>query len=184
MFINKIEIKNHYQFKDFKIDLTYPAGHKKAGKPLEKVCFIGQSGTGKTTLLEEIWDPHLDTKRDYRTTPVIRKASEGGINIFDSDTGSKLPDRRVYFNIKKSNLLSNNERDIFESYGFYVHGLNIRDKKNGWEHIEESIRHHQNEKVKYSNAIAHAYINNDKAAADAYVKKTTSVGTRKRNTFR
>ncbi|MCU0341902.1 MAG: AAA family ATPase [Spirosomaceae bacterium] len=54
MKISKIEIKDFHQFKDFTLDLTYPEGHPKAGKPLDKVCFIGQSGTGKTTLLELI----------------------------------------------------------------------------------------------------------------------------------
>ncbi len=52
MKISKIHIKDFHQFKDFTLDLTYPAGHEKEGKPLDKVCFIGQSGTGKTTLLE------------------------------------------------------------------------------------------------------------------------------------
>lgn len=52
--ISKIEIKDFHQFKDFSIDLTYPKGHVKEGQPLDKVCFIGQSGTGKTTLLELI----------------------------------------------------------------------------------------------------------------------------------
>ncbi|MBK8721919.1 MAG: AAA family ATPase [Saprospiraceae bacterium] len=52
MKFTKIEIKDFQQFKDFELDLTYPVGHPKAGQPLEKVCFIGQSGTGKTTLLE------------------------------------------------------------------------------------------------------------------------------------
>ncbi len=52
MKISKIEIKDFHQFKDFTLDLTYPKGHEKEGKPLDKVCFIGQSGTGKTTLLE------------------------------------------------------------------------------------------------------------------------------------
>lgn len=52
MKISKIEIKDFHQFKDFTLDLTYPKGHAKEGKPLDKVCFIGQSGTGKTTLLE------------------------------------------------------------------------------------------------------------------------------------
>lgn len=56
MKISKIEIKDFHQFKDFSLDLTYPKGHEKEGKPLDKVCFIGQSGTGKTTLLELI--PH------------------------------------------------------------------------------------------------------------------------------
>lgn len=54
MKVTKIEIKDFHQFKDFTLDLTYPAGHEKAGQPLDKVCFIGQSGTGKTTLLETI----------------------------------------------------------------------------------------------------------------------------------
>lgn len=54
MKITKIHIKDFHQFKDFTIDLTYPIGHKKAGQPLDKVCFIGQSGTGKTSLLELI----------------------------------------------------------------------------------------------------------------------------------
>lgn len=54
MKITKIELKDFHQFKDVTLDLTYPAGHAKAGQPLDKVCFIGQSGTGKTTLLELI----------------------------------------------------------------------------------------------------------------------------------
>ena len=54
MKITKIELKDFHQFKDLTIDLTYPNGHDKEGQPLDKVCFIGQSGTGKTTLLELI----------------------------------------------------------------------------------------------------------------------------------
>ncbi len=54
MKITKIHIKDFHQFKDFTLDLTYPMGHKKEGKPLDKVCFIGQSGSGKTSLLELI----------------------------------------------------------------------------------------------------------------------------------
>ncbi len=51
MKITGIDIGEYRQFKNIKFDFTYPADHKKAGRPLEKVCFIGQSGTGKTTLL-------------------------------------------------------------------------------------------------------------------------------------
>ncbi|MEZ4772022.1 MAG: ATP-binding protein [Bacteroidia bacterium] len=54
MKINRIDIKDFRQFKDLSIDLTYPEGHIKAGQPLDKVCFIGQSGTGKTTILDLI----------------------------------------------------------------------------------------------------------------------------------
>jgi ABC-type lipoprotein export system ATPase subunit len=54
MKIKYLEANKYLQFKDFKLDLTYPNGHEKAGQPLEKVCFIGQSGTGKTSLLNLI----------------------------------------------------------------------------------------------------------------------------------
>lgn len=54
MKIKKIKLKGYNQFKDVEIDLTYPQGHEKAGKPLDKVCIIGQSGTGKTSLLRLI----------------------------------------------------------------------------------------------------------------------------------
>lgn len=54
MKLKKIIIKNYKQLKDVEIDLTYPRGHRKAGKPLDKICILGESGTGKTTLLRLI----------------------------------------------------------------------------------------------------------------------------------
>lgn len=54
MKVHSITLKDYNQFTDLVIDLTYPKGHPKEGKPLDKVCFIGQSGTGKTTLLRLI----------------------------------------------------------------------------------------------------------------------------------
>nr|WP_293837331.1 AAA family ATPase [uncultured Arsenicibacter sp.] len=56
MKITNVEIGEYRQFKNISFDFTYPEGHPKAGQPLDKVCFIGQSGTGKTTLLNIIWD--------------------------------------------------------------------------------------------------------------------------------
>ncbi len=42
-----------FQFsKNFELDLTYPKGHDKQNQPLDKVCILGQSGTGKTSLLK------------------------------------------------------------------------------------------------------------------------------------
>ena len=52
MKVSELYIKKYHQFENFTLNLTYPEGHPKAGKPLDKVCFIGQSGTGKTTLLK------------------------------------------------------------------------------------------------------------------------------------
>ncbi|EAY28431.1 ATP-binding protein [Microscilla marina] len=56
MKISHINIPNFQQFKDFRLDLTYPQGHAKAGQPLDKVCLIGQSGTGKTTILNQLYN--------------------------------------------------------------------------------------------------------------------------------
>lgn len=56
MKISKIIIPNYQQFRNFRLDLTYPENHKKAGQPLDKICFIGRNATGKTTLLNLITD--------------------------------------------------------------------------------------------------------------------------------
>jgi len=50
MKISKIIIKGFQQFNNFQLDLVNP----KTGKPLDKICFIGTNGTGKTTILEKI----------------------------------------------------------------------------------------------------------------------------------
>jgi len=50
----KIELLN--QLKNIDLDFTYPKGHSKEGQLLEKICFIGQSATGKTQILNLIKD--------------------------------------------------------------------------------------------------------------------------------
>ena len=50
MKISEIYIKNYLQFRDFHLDLTYPD----TGEALDKICFIGANGTGKSNLLKII----------------------------------------------------------------------------------------------------------------------------------
>ena len=54
MRITQLHLDNFQQFNQLSLNFTYPEGHEKAGQPLDKICFIGQSGTGKTTLLNLI----------------------------------------------------------------------------------------------------------------------------------
>lgn len=54
MKISRLIIPDFQQFKDFDLDLTYPEGHERAGEPLDRVCFIGGNGTGKSTLLQSL----------------------------------------------------------------------------------------------------------------------------------
>ena len=56
MKIEYLKIKNYKQFTNLKLDLIYPKGHNKEGQPLDKICIIGQSGTGKTNLLKIMRD--------------------------------------------------------------------------------------------------------------------------------
>jgi len=60
MKISYLHIRNYKQFSDLELDLTYPKGHEKAGQPLDKICIIGQSGTGKTNLLDIIKKSTVD----------------------------------------------------------------------------------------------------------------------------
>jgi GTPase SAR1 family protein len=50
----KINIESYFHLENLSFDFTYPEGHEKAGKPLDKICIIGQSATGKTSTLEMI----------------------------------------------------------------------------------------------------------------------------------
>ena len=50
MKICKIYIKDFEQFQDIELDFTNP----ETGEPLDKICFIGSNGTGKSKLLHII----------------------------------------------------------------------------------------------------------------------------------
>ena len=69
MKIEHLHIKNYKQFSNLDLDLTYPAGHEKAGEPLDKICIIGQSGTGKTNLLEIIKKSVIDFSERSKYRP-------------------------------------------------------------------------------------------------------------------
>ena len=54
MQIKNLHIESYRHLKNITFDFTYPEGHAKFGQPLEKICIIGQSATGKTSILELI----------------------------------------------------------------------------------------------------------------------------------
>ncbi|MEM9846990.1 MAG: AAA family ATPase [Bacteroidota bacterium] len=91
MKISKINIHNYFQFQDLELDLTYPKGHEKEGQALDKVCLIGQSGTGKTTLLELVKTLILSITR--------KKIFHFDIN---SEINTKIPD--IFLSLKPKNV--------------------------------------------------------------------------------
>ncbi len=59
MKLKSLHIDSYRHLENLDFDFTYPAGHVKAGQPLEKICIIGQSATGKTGILELVRDSFL-----------------------------------------------------------------------------------------------------------------------------
>jgi len=68
MKIEYLEIKNYKQFSNLELTLTYPIGHQKEGKPLDKICILGQSGVGKTNILEIIKKSVIDFSKQPQNT--------------------------------------------------------------------------------------------------------------------
>ena len=65
MKISKLHIEQFRHLENLEFDFTYPEDFhivEKRGKPLDKICFIGQSATGKTGLLELIEQYHSNLK--------------------------------------------------------------------------------------------------------------------------
>jgi ABC-type lipoprotein export system ATPase subunit len=137
MKIEYLEIKNYKQFTDLTLDLTYPKGHEKEGQPLDKICIIGQSGTGKTNLLEIIRD---------------KKNADGIKTVFLKEEDSSFG--KIYFSaVEKSinsktsnNKISVEDKKIIDDLQRTSHKLLITDngdyETSSWQHqsIHEAIK--------------------------------------------
>lgn len=108
MKISKIIIPSYNQFQSFEIDLTYPENHQKAGQPLEKVCFIGKNGTGKSTILELI-NSILRTNCNY---PILGNSSELSRKII---LKTQYSYKSFYLINSSSITYSNNPKYILDS---------------------------------------------------------------------
>jgi AAA15 family ATPase/GTPase len=110
MKIKYLIIKNYKQFKDLSLELTYPKGHKKEGEPLDKICIIGQSGTGKSNLLEVIRSQHNDDQ-----VKIIFIQDNNGDNekiyFFDTNTISCSVSKKSLDNEK----IANTDKSMIES---------------------------------------------------------------------
>lgn len=101
MKISRLIIPDFQQFKDFDLDLTYPQGHEKAGEPLDKVCFIGGNGTGKTTLLKCIADFIADRSK----TPEIHYGAIWKVKI-DKQYFYAFSDNPYTFNFEIEDVIN------------------------------------------------------------------------------
>lgn len=111
MKVKSLSIKDFNQFKDFELDLTYPAGHPKAGLPLDKVCIIGQSGTGKTSLLNKL---HVF----QRTLHFINPNTKSDQNDNNSLSSTMNPNDSDLGFIKYINSDTNTQATFFDNGDF------------------------------------------------------------------
>lgn len=124
MKITKLEIKDFHQFKDFELDLTFPLGHEKEGQPLDKVCIIGQSGTGKTTLIELLGG--LTHNYDILKNKYNLKSKDATISICDNDItyNHEISDKGGYW---ASDYFRDNEKieskEFLKMYTSYIDAI-------------------------------------------------------------
>lgn len=105
MKISKLYIDEYKHLKNLNFDFTYPMDfHDETmrGKPLNKICFIGQSGTGKTGLLEMI--------RGEIFSNVKKTDSKNSLTFFNglkniTSSGIFLKDFTEFFNKEKIKLV-------------------------------------------------------------------------------
>lgn len=107
MKISKLHIDQFRHLENLGFDFTYPKDfhiEEKRGKPLEKICFIGQSATGKTSLLELIDikthnNSYIDYPVEFQHVSSLEKLKASLCVIFNDD--------RKEFCIKNKEILIN-----------------------------------------------------------------------------
>jgi predicted ATPase len=115
MKIAKIRIKDFQQFKDIELDFTHP----ETGEPLDKVCFMGSNGTGKSTLLGFIWRFLEYRTREYPYSHVYESGHFHTLNVSYIVT-IKHRNKNLYWihlkgNTKKDFFLDEKEYEKFDT---------------------------------------------------------------------
>ena len=152
MKISKLNIEQYKHLENLEFDFTYQTGKRK-GQPLNKICFIGQSATGKTNLLELINDSISDIicKKVYVDTNHILNESLVKLKaeyefIIDSKTVSYKND---IFNYNEEKFIRNSNRKFHHQDEIY----NIIPKTNIPLYIKSNILSQNNIEIFTKNPL-------------------------------
>ena len=117
MKLKKLNINSYLHLKDLEFDFTYPENHEKAGQPLEKICFIGQSATGKTNLLKLLSETIL-----Y----LLRVETVNNHSIWNQNDNYKnlLKEGFLELIFEDKNLILGKESIIYDNHNYDFNELN------------------------------------------------------------
>jgi predicted ATP-dependent endonuclease of OLD family len=126
MKISKLHIDNYRHLENLTFDFTYQSGERK-GLPLDKICFIGQSATGKTSLLELIYEYNLN---------VLNLEVINDKHLTSLRNGIQLVKGEIQFLINENIFIQKNEEVLYKDRNYkYENGggsvsnlISIQDK--------------------------------------------------------
>lgn len=108
MKIKSLNIDSYRHLKNISFDFTYPKGHANAGKPLQKICIIGQSATGKTSVLELI----KNTVTKLNSVEVINEKYFFHPFYLDFNVRLELLQNDQFFQINEDTIIKNGQEFI------------------------------------------------------------------------
>jgi len=128
MKISKLHIDQFRHLENLDFDFTYPEDfhiEEKRGKPLDKICFIGQSATGKTGLLELINEYYTKTLKlsAFSDNTLFGEYLNGEISFLIDNEVFHLKKGKVFFKNNEYIYSNNNKSGLTDSI------ISIQDKK-------------------------------------------------------
>lgn len=113
MKISKLHIEQFRHLENLTFDFTYQSGERK-GQPLDKICFIGQSATGKTGLLDLIEQCHSNLNNLIITSDLENNLyySYSDFNIIKGNTTFVSEKKQIF--ISKDKLTYKNNIDTYK----------------------------------------------------------------------
>lgn len=128
MKISKLHIDSYRHLENLTFDFTYQSGERK-GQPLDKICFIGQSASGKTSLLELVYE----TNKFLKNLELINGKSLAGLTnpIISFDGSVSFLVSNEIISLVKSEVFFKNKIYKYENEAGSVNSLiPSSDKKN------------------------------------------------------
>jgi energy-coupling factor transporter ATP-binding protein EcfA2 len=134
MKISKLHIDHFRHLKNLVFDFTYPEDfhdENKRGKPLKKICFIGQSATGKTSLLELIDiktfnNSYLEFPSEFKSQASLDKLN-ASLNLYfkDNDNEFEIGNNEILinYNLEENNITKDSTKKIYFPSELNVHNI-------------------------------------------------------------